>query len=47
MNEDELIALAVYSGAAMIALALYLRSSVREARWARRRPQFHEAAQRK
>lgn len=39
MIEDELIALAVYSGAALVALALYMRSSVRELRWARRRPQ--------
>jgi hypothetical protein len=40
MNGDEVVALAVYSSAALIALALYVRSSVRELRWARRRPQL-------
>jgi len=40
MNEDEVIALAVYSSAALMALAFYVRSSVRELRWIRRKPQL-------
>ncbi len=39
MIEDEWIALAVYAGAALIALALYLRRTVRPLRSARRGPQ--------
>jgi hypothetical protein len=40
MLEDELTALAVYAGAALIALALYARSAMRPSRWARRKTQF-------
>jgi len=41
MNEDEWIALAIYAGTALIALGLYVRSSVRELRWGRRRLELH------
>jgi hypothetical protein len=40
MNEDELFALAVYAGTALIAVGLYVRSNIRALRWARRRPQL-------
>jgi hypothetical protein len=39
MMEDELIALAVYAGAALIALAIYLRQTVRPLRRMPRGPQ--------
>jgi hypothetical protein len=39
MIESELMALAVYAGAALLAMALYARSTMRQARWARRRTQ--------
>jgi hypothetical protein len=38
MNEDELIALLVYAGAGLIALALYMRRSIQAMRWIRRSP---------
>jgi hypothetical protein len=39
MMEDELVAFAVYAGAAVIALTLYMRYTMRPLRWARRRSQ--------
>jgi hypothetical protein len=40
MNEDELVALAVYAGIALIAFVLYVRSNIRALRWNRRRLQL-------
>jgi hypothetical protein len=40
MFEDELVALAVYAGAALIALALYARGTIRPSRWVHRRTQL-------
>jgi hypothetical protein len=36
MIEDELVALAIYSGAAALAVAIYVRGNVRALRWSRR-----------
>ena len=38
MMEDELVALAVYAGAGLIALTIYMRNTIRPLRRARRRP---------
>jgi hypothetical protein len=40
MLEDEMTALAIYAGAALLVMALYLRNTMRMARWARRRSQL-------